>query len=438
MNIILLSGGSGKRLWPLSNGVRSKQFIPFFKKEDGTYESMVQRMYRFIKTIDKKAKVVIATSKSQVSELKNQLGDDISISIEPTRRDTFPAIALAASYLYDVLGVSEEESIVVCPVDPYVDQSYFDAIKELESLSKTSDFNLSLIGIKPTYSSEKYGYIIPEDNGLVSRVKRFVEKPTSEDARKYIEQENALWNAGVFAFNLGYMLNKSHELIDFVDYYDLFDKYETVNKISFDYAIAEKEKSIQVLKFDGIWEDLGTWSTLTDVLLETSIGNVLTKDCKNVRTINELDIPVVIYGLKNSIVALSPEGVLVSTIEKSAGIKPLAEQIDDGTIRFAEKSWGEYKVIDLSDNSLTIKISLNKGHKMSYHSHERRDEVWTIVSGNGQVVVDGMNQSVYQGDVISMSAGTRHTLIAETDMVLIEVQIGKDINVLDKIKYEIE
>ena len=244
MNIILLSGGSGKRLWPLSNGVRSKQFIPFFKKEDGNYESMVQRMYRFIRSIDEKARVVIATSKSQASELKNQLGDDISISIEPTRKDTFPAIALATSYLHDVLGVSEDETIIVCPVDPYVDQSYFDAIKELEFLSKTSKCNLTLMGIKPTYPSEKYGYIIPSEDCRISKVKRFVEKPSSADAEKYIEQENALWNAGVFAFNLGYILSKSHELIDFNDYYDFFDKYETVNKISFDYAVAEKEKDI--------------------------------------------------------------------------------------------------------------------------------------------------------------------------------------------------
>ena len=120
MNIILLSGGSGKRLWPLSNDVRSKQFIKLFKNDD-EYESMVQRVYRQITTVDADAKITIATSKSQASAIKNQLGEKASICVEPCRRDTFPAIALAAAYLHDELGVDENEAVVVCPVDPYVD-----------------------------------------------------------------------------------------------------------------------------------------------------------------------------------------------------------------------------------------------------------------------------------------------------------------------------
>ena len=123
MNIILLSGGSGKRLWPLSNDIRSKQFIKIFKREDGGLESMVQRVYRQIRKVDKEANVIIATSKSQVSLIHNQLGDNVGISVEPCRRDTFPAIVLATAYLHDIMGISGEEPVVVCPVDPYVDVS---------------------------------------------------------------------------------------------------------------------------------------------------------------------------------------------------------------------------------------------------------------------------------------------------------------------------
>ena len=127
MNIVLLSGGSGKRLWPLSNDVRSKQFIKFFDDGKGNRESMVQRMYHMIRKVDSDANVTIATSKSQISELKNQLGDEINISMEPCRRETFPAIVLAVSYLHDVQHVSEDESVVICPVDPYVEEDYFQA-----------------------------------------------------------------------------------------------------------------------------------------------------------------------------------------------------------------------------------------------------------------------------------------------------------------------
>lgn len=133
MNIVLLSGGSGKRLWPLSNDTRSKQFIKIFKTEDGRYESMVQRVYRQILTVDASATVTIATSKSQVSAIHNQLGMGVGISVEPCRRDTFPAIALAAAYLHDIQKVSPKESVVVCPVDPYVEQDYFEALNALES-----------------------------------------------------------------------------------------------------------------------------------------------------------------------------------------------------------------------------------------------------------------------------------------------------------------
>ena len=135
MNIVLLSGGSGKRLWPLSNDIRSKQFIKIFRTEDGEYESMVQRVYRQIKSIDAEATVTIATSKTQVSAIHNQLGEEVGISVEPCRRDTFPAIALATAYLADVQGVGPEEPVVVCPVDPYVEDDYFEALKEQERLA---------------------------------------------------------------------------------------------------------------------------------------------------------------------------------------------------------------------------------------------------------------------------------------------------------------
>ena len=204
MNIILLSGGSGKRLWPLSNDVRSKQFIKLFKDEAGNYESMVQRVYRQITTVDLAAKVTIATSKSQASAIKNQLGEKAAICVEPCRRDTYPAIVLAAAYLHDELEVSGDEAVVVCPVDPYVDNTYYEAVKTLQEMAEQGEANLTLMGIQPTYPSEKYGYIIPENGENVSKVSEFKEKPDTETAKKYIT-EHALWNAGIFAFKLGYL-----------------------------------------------------------------------------------------------------------------------------------------------------------------------------------------------------------------------------------------
>lgn len=435
MNIILLSGGSGKRLWPLSNDIRSKQFIKIFKTPDGQYESMAQRMYRGIRTIDTDAKVTVATSKSQASEIHNQLGDDVGISVEPCRRDTFPAIALAVSYLHDVPGVSEDEPVVVCPVDPYVEDDYFEALKSLADLAVKKDgANLTLLGMEPTYPSEKYGYIIPTTTDEVSSVKEFKEKPDEETAKEYLKQ-GALWNGGIFAFKLSYVLNRAHELIYFTDYDDLFHKYDTLTKISFDYAVVEKEKSINVLRFHGVWKDLGTWNTLTEAMDEKIIGNAKEDDtCENTHIINDLDIPVLVMGLKDAVVSASPDGILVSDKHQSSYIKPYVDKIVQ-PVRYAEKSWGSFQVIDVESESMSIKVTLRPGHRMNYHSHERRDEVWTIISGTGRTIVDGMEQSVKAGDVITMQAGCRHTIIADTELQLIEIQLGKEISVHDKKKY---
>ena len=436
MNIVLLSGGSGKRLWPLSNDIRSKQFIKIFKKEDGSFESMVQRVYHQIKKVDKDADITIATSKTQVSAIHNQLGNEVGVSIEPCRRDTFPAIALSTAYLVDVKGISPDESVVVCPVDPYVEDDYFEALKALSDQADKGEANLVLMGIEPTYPSEKYGYVVPATKDSVSLVSAFKEKPTVDAAKEYISQ-GALWNGGVFAYKLRYVLDRAHELIDFKDYQDLYDKYETLTKISFDYAVVEKEEKIQVMRFNGQWKDIGTWNTLTEAMEDNVIGKgVLNDTCKGVHIVNEMDVPVLAMGLTDVVISASPEGILVSDKEQSSYIKPYVDSFVQ-QIMFAEKSWGNFKVIDVETGSMTIKVTLNAGHSMNYHSHNHRDEVWVVISGTGKTILDGKEQKVSKGDVITMKAGCKYTVIADSELKLIEVQIGEGISVQDKIKHEL-
>lgn len=445
MNIILLSGGSGKRLWPLSNDIRSKQFIKIFKKPKhqipmgteytGDYESMVQRIYRQIKTVDPGATVTIATSKSQVSAIHNQLGAKVGISVEPCRRDTFAAIALATTYLHDRQGVPADEAVVVCPVDPYVEEGYFKTLEAMCEAAQRGTEDLVLMGIEPRYPSEKFGYIKPiQKDGTWSW--EFTEKPTAEKAAEYIS-EGALWNGGVFAYKLSYILAKARILLGTDDYKTLFKNYSDLKKISFDYAVVEAEKSIEVLRYSGAWKDLGTWNTLTEAMEENTAGDVrLNEECTNVHVINELGVPILVMGGKDLVVAASPEGILVSDKEQSSYIKPFVDAIDQ-QVMFAEKSWGSYRVVDVEEDSMTVKVMLNPGHKMNYHSHEKRNEVWTVISGTGTTIVDGIKQPVKPGDVITMATGCKHTVIAgDTGLQLIEVQLGTDISVGDKKKYE--
>ena len=265
----------------------------------------------------------------------------------------------------------------------------------------------------------------------------FKEKPDAKTAEEYIKQ-GALWNGGVFAFKLQYLLDKAHELIEFDDYYDLYNKYDALTKISFDYAVVEKEPRITVMRYVGQWKDLGTWNTLTEAMDEQVIGKgVLNEKCANVHVINELDIPILCMGLQNVVVAAGPDGILVSDKGQSSYIKPFVDNIIQ-PVMYAEKSWGSYQVIDMEKESLTIRITLKAGSKMNYHSHEHRDEVWTVIQGSGHTIVDGMKQEVHAGDVITIAAGCRHTIMADTELKIIEVQLGKEISVNDKQKYELE
>ena len=312
----------------------------------------------------------------------------------------------------------------------------YEAVKAVQKLAEGDGASLALMGIEPTYPSEKYGYIIPENDECVSLVKAFKEKPDIETAKKYLEQ-HALWNAGIFAFKLGYLLDKAHNLICFDDYRDLSNKYSLLDKISFDYAVVEKEPSIQVLRYGGDWKDVGTWNTMAEVMADKTKGRViLDQACENTNVVNELNIPILCMGCRDMIIAASCDGVLISDKERSGYMKPYVEQIEAEAM-YAEKSWGTYTVIDVQPGSMAIRISMKAGERMSYHMHNNREEVWTVISGQGKAIIDGMEQMLRVGDVITLAAGCKHTLEAIAALDIIEIQIGDELDAGDKVKFSL-
>lgn len=434
MNYILLSGGSGRRLWPLSNDVRSRQFIKILKRPDGSYESMMQRTCRQIRHADGEARITVAASKVQASAIHNQLRDRVDICIERSRKGTFPVIALAAAYLRDRKGVPENETVVVCPVDTYAEENYYAAVRRMAELSAEGQARLIVLGITPTGNSENYGYILPEEEASVSRVGLFREKPDRRQAKRYLEK-GALWNGGVYAFQLKYVLEKARERLGFSDFEELYDRYDSLENISFDYAVAEKETDIRVLRYDGKWKDISTWDMLCAEMTEPVIGQALCDDgCRDLSVVNELNVPILCMGLKDVVVSASAEGILVSDKRRSRMIEPYVGRMEQ-RVMFAEKSWGDFRVLDVGDGSMTVKAVVRPGYQMNYHSHDHRDEVWIVLSGTGRTIVDGMEEHVKAGDVITMEAGCRHTIIAESELQLIEVQLGKGIDAHDKRKY---
>ncbi len=431
MNIILLSGGSGKRLWPLSNDIRSKQFLKVVRNENGEKESMVQGVFRQIKNAGLNAKITIATGITQVESIKNQLGDNVSIVVEPQRRNTFPAIALSVAYLNYEKNCSLDETIIVLPVDPYVSGDYFLALKNLDEAVQSNMADIILMGVNPTYPSEKYGYIIPEKREKINRVIEFKEKPDEKAARELINR-GGLWNCGVFAFKLSYVMNIVNSIIKCECYEDIVKQYSTLEQTSFDYAVVEKAKSAAVIPYNGEWKDLGTWNTLTEVMEENQIGDVkISSDCKNTHVINELEIPVVVMGSENMIVAASPDGILVADKVQSSYIKKYVEDRDMRPM-FEERSWGEYKVLDMVVNedgtkSLTKRKKIKRGMRIEYQSHKSRSEVITVISGKCIITINDRAHEAFPGDTYAVPEGIKHGLEAITDTEIIEVQVGREL-----------
>lgn len=443
MQIILLSGGSGTRLWPLSNDARSKQFLRLLPKEGSNEkESMVQRVVRQIQEVNLNATITIATSVSQQDSIISQLGNNVNIVTEPTRRDTFPAICLTCEYLLKEKGCPKDEVIIVMPCDPYTGNEYFAAIERMAQCVAANAAELVLMGIKPSYPSSKYGYIVPGnpiESFDVYTVQRFTEKPSEERAEQLIA-EGAFWNGGVFAFRLGYMTELASKYVNCPTFEEIREHYDDFKKISFDYEVAEKENSVAMVPFEGEWKDLGTWNTLTDVLPQYLYGNV-TIDGTGEKThiINELDLPVMCIGTKDLVIAASPDGILISEKALSENIKSYADKLKRRPM-FEERRWGTYKVIDFIEypdgySALTKHLTLNPGCSISYQEHSYRDEVWTFIDGEGEIILDGNKRSVSRGETIHIPKGMKHALRATSSLSFIEVQTGTNLVETDIKRY---
>lgn len=433
MFTVLLSGGSGKRLWPLSNDLRSKQYLKVVKGKFGEKQSMIQRVWSQLETEKLDKLSIVTAGVSQIEIIKSQLGGDIKIAIEPSRRDTFPAIALSCLFLISHMNAKESDCVVVLPVDPYTEQKYFNIIRNMENVLENTSADIVLMGATPKYSSSKYGYILPKNengNDMISEVKGFKEKPSEDEANDLIKN-GALWNCGVFCFKIKYILDILRNLNVPLTYSELYQNYDKLPKISFDYAVVEKCNKLCVVRFDGYWKDIGTWNTLTEEMESKSIGNcIMSNTCENTHVLNELEIPIVVIGTKNLIVAASADGILVSDKFESSNMKEYVKEIGEFPM-YEERRWGSLKVIDISskDNyfTMTRRIIINEGMNSSLHYHTNRDEIWTVLSGDGELILDNQYKRIKTGDSIRIPKMVHHAIRAITKIHLVEIQLGETV-----------
>lgn len=431
MYVVLLSGGSGKRLWPLSNELRSKQYIKCIREEGGdNICSMVQRVWRQIENANLDKRAIITASTGQVEIIKSQLGN-VNIAVEPERRDTFPAVALSCAYIKDVMKADEDERVCFIPVDPYTDKTYFETLNKLEQISVSQDADVVLMGVVPDEPSTKYGYIIPgkdSEEGFFE-VDMFKEKPSYEEAKRMI-QETVFWNCGVFCVSIKKILSIVSEFSHDITYNYLYENYSYLPKISFDYQVLENAKRLFVVPFKGCWKDLGTWNSLAEQMGTTNLGKYIDQNNNNTNIINELDIPVVVLGADNMMVVASFDGILVADKEKCEELKDIITPLELQP-KYEERRWGTLKTLDIADNedgfTMLRKIKIFSDMSSSYHYHNEREELIAVVGGRGEIIIEGIKISLYQGVSITIPRCKKHAIKAFDDLEYMETHIGKKI-----------
>lgn len=431
MHIILLSGGSGKRLWPLSNEIRSKAFLKLLDGEGASKESMIQRITRQLAAAGLLPSTHIVTHATQGEITRSQTGGALSVLEEPHKRGTFTAIALAAAFFHSRLKVAREEIVVALPVDSFIEQPFFQLILRCPAVLARSAADLALIGTSPAGPSSQFGYMVPgpmlEDQGFC-RIERFVEKPEAAVAVDLIRQ-GALWNCGVFAFKLGFMLDLMAAKGLPLDAGDLLGLYGELPERSFDQEVVERTANCAAIAYGGLWDDLGSWDAFTQHLNSKVTGPGQVEDnCINTHLVNELPCPIHVIDVPNVIVAAGPDGVLVASKQQASRIK---EQLKNSRMpMMEEKRWGIRRTLDYSRHnqtgeSLTSKVTLLAGANSSYHVHQSRVEICTILSGAGECLMDGQVIAIGVGDVLEIAAGVKHSIRAITALEYIETWLGE-------------
>lgn len=432
MYYVLLSGGSGKRLWPLSNDARPKQYLKLVNREINSMEhcSMLQRVWEQMEYTGIRKNAIITTEKEQIELIKSQV-KNAEIAIEPMRRDTFGAVLLSCSYLYSHMGAKEDDYAVIMPVDPYTETSYFETAARLEQVMKDSGAEIGLMGAVPTYPATKYGYIVPgEKEDGYYHVRSFAEKPNEERAQELFEQ-GALWNCGVFCVKIGDILNRAESYGVPKDYEGMYDSYHKLPKISFDYEVLEKADKIAMVEFHGFWKDLGTWDAMAEQMSTDCIGNVLMEEtCRNTQVVNELSIPLVVMGTNDLVVVAAQDGILVTDKACANKVKDVTKGIVSRPM-FEERRWGTLETLDDTEtdgvSTLTRKIKIYDGMTSSYHYHTERDEIWTVLNGSGELILEGNKIHLTPGKAICIRKNQRHAVKAFRNFEYIEIHVGTSV-----------
>lgn len=447
MKVIILAGGGGSRLFPLSRDCYPKQFLHII----GEKSLLVQTIERFLGVVEAKDIVVVTNEKYVFhvqAELKSINAQEANIITEPIGRNTAPAIALAQRYCQDILKCKDDEVLFVSPSDHLINpvESFQALVKKAESVAK-NDFIVTL-GIKPTKPETGYGYIEAEktDGGQASKVVSFKEKPDIETAQSYLQAGNYYWNAGMFTFNIKTMYNElksfKPEITDIIDngYIHAMENFAQMPDISIDYAVAEKSQKMMTMPMSGIyWNDIGSFDAIAEVLADKDnnafIGDVLIEDCTNTMVIGDKRL-IAGIDLDNLMIIDTADALLVAQRGQSQKVKNIVNRLKKANRKEARENitmyrpWGKYTLLTESDDYKVRKVEINPGESLVMQMHYHRSEHWTVISGTGKITINDKESIFTENQSTYIPMGVKHKLEnpGKIPLIIIEVQSGKYIN----------
>lgn len=453
---IILAGGSGSRLWPLSRELYPKQLLNL-NSDKSLLQSTFQRLKHFMPAEN----IISITNVKHVPGVKfqlSELSDDISVLSEPISRNTAPAIALATKFIQQK---NDDPIILVVPSDHLIKDSDKFA-QTVEKGAKLAEAGyIVTFGIEPDYPETGYGYINILEEPLMDgfKVKEFVEKPDVETAQKYVDAKTYFWNSGIFMFKASTMLDEikklSPEIYSVMEEFDFGDSdrieynlFEKMPNISIDYAIMEKSDKIALVKLRSDWNDLGSWQSIYDVSQKDGqnnvmIGHVLDEGSKNSFVYSSSKL-VATIGLEDTVLIETEDAILACKKDKTQEVKKifdtLKKQNDDTHLihKTVYRPWGFYTVLAQGSGFLTKMIHVNAGQKLSVQSHNHRSEHWVVLSGEAKVLLEGEEHILPTGRSIDIPLNAIHSLQnpSEEDLEIIEVQLGELLIEDDIVRYE--
>lgn len=455
MKIVILAGGGGTRLFPLSRTCFPKQFL----KVDSNRSLLAQTVLRFLPVVQSSSDIIIVTNADYAYHVQSELVDcnafNAHIVLEPTGRNTAPAIALAMKYCMEELACEKDEILLVTPAD-HVIKSMDLFIKSIKQAAKIAqDDNLVTFGIKPDKPETGYGYI---ETGKVYdcgyEVVSFKEKPERLVAEEYLKKENYFWNSGMFVFSLGFMLGElkkyQPEIVLQLEksYAEVLTDFIDMPNISIDYAVAEKSTSVIAIALPCYWNDIGSWDAMYDVLPKDECGNAMHGDCLTIDCKNSLllgcDRLIAGIGLDDVLLVETDDVIVVAKKGESQKVKEIVDELKKRGRREATehtttyRPWGTSTTLGEGPRYKMKKIHLNPKGVLSMQMHYHRSEHWIVIAGTAKVTIDGKETWVHKNQSVFVPQTTKHRLEnpGQIPLEIIEIQNGSYVGEDDIIRFD--